>query len=131
MKKIIMILSLVTIFNTNAFAEDARYQTCTPSDRSTLKAATVRGNTALLNLVKEDTIANEVSCMVKKPRFVHLAVCGTNIIQIDTYIVNTKTEATYEIVVDSSYRSCLRMRIIPMIKSLKYEPTLRVIPFSN
>lgn len=131
MKTTIIFLSFLTFINTGAIAGEAKFETCTPGDRNTLKAATVRGNTALLNLVKEDTIANEVSCMVKKPRFVYPAVCGTFVSQVDTFIVNTKTEASYEIVVDSSYRSCLRMRIIPMIKSLKYEPTLRVIPFNN
>ena len=97
---------------------------------NTLRAATVRGNAAVLNLVKIDVLENEASCVVKKPRFIHPAVCGTTISQVDTYIINTKTEATYTIVVDSSYRSCLRYRVIPMIKSLKYEPTPRVIPFN-
>lgn len=134
MKSVLALILLVGAFTANARSikhEEFKYQTCTPGDRSLLQAGTVRGNEAVLELVKTDAIENETNCIVKKPRFMHPMVCGAAISQIDTYIINTKTEATYTIVVDSSYRSCFRMRIIPMIKSLKFEPTPRVIPFNN
>jgi len=132
MKKIIAIVCLLGSFSVMANERgNVKFHTCEAGDMNTLQAATVRGNQAVLELVKKDVLGNEASCMVKKPRFFHPAVCGTSISQIDTYIINTKTEATYTIVVDHSYRSCLRYRIIPMIKSLKFEPTPRVIPFSN
>lgn len=133
MKKLIVLVSMLSAFSVQAerWNTDAKFEICKSGDMNTLRAATVRGNAAVLNLVKTDVLENETSCVVKKPRFIHPAVCGTSISQIDTYIINTETEATYTIVVDSSYRSCLRYRVIPMIKSLKYEPTPRVIPFNN
>ncbi|MFT6069314.1 MAG: hypothetical protein ACJAT2_002754 [Bacteriovoracaceae bacterium] len=132
MKTLLIFITLVGAFSANARSirhEEFKFQTCTSGDMNLLQAATVRGNQAIIELVKKDTIENGADCMVKKPRYFHPMVCGTTISQIDTFIINTKTDATYTVVVDSSYRSCLRMRVIPMIKSLKFEPTPRVIPF--
>ena len=134
MKTLLVLITLVGAFTANARSirhEEFKFQACTSGDMNLLQAATVRGNEAVLELVKTDVIENGADCIVKKPRYMHPMVCGTSISQIDTYIINTKTEATYTVVVDSSYRSCLRMRIIPMIKSLKFEPTPRVFPFNN
>lgn len=131
MKTLLLIAATLASFTVLAdgFGDETKFQSCQAGDMNLLNAATVRGNKHVLNLVKKDVIANEASCVVKKPRYIHPAVCGTMITQIDTFIINTKTDATYTVVVDSSYRSCYRIRVIPMIKSLTFEPTPRVVRF--
>jgi hypothetical protein len=110
-------------------AEEPKFKTCEEGDLNLLNVAQVMGDKALKNFIDDEVVANQASCIVSKPRFVHPAVCGTMITQIDTFILNTSKRASYTIVVDSSYRSCLRYRRIPVVKTLKYEVTPRMIRF--
>lgn len=98
------------------------FQECTDNDLRLLESATVRGDRGINNLVLEHVLPERASCMVEKPRFFHPAVCGTAITQIDTFAITTQEGSSYTIVVDSSYQSCVRMRIIPTIKRLDYRP---------
>jgi hypothetical protein len=128
MKKLLM-TSLILLSSLSMAETDSAFELCNSGDRNLLKAATVRGNQSVNDLIKKDVIENEVSCMVSKPRKFHPAVCGAYITQIDTFIINTKTAGTYSIVVDSSYSSCARMRVIPMVKQLTFTPTIKPVYF--
>jgi hypothetical protein len=105
------------------------YQLCTPGDRNFLKAATSLGNEAINNIIKSDVIENEISCVVSSPKMAFPAVCGTGITDIRTYVIQTKTDATYSIVVNASYTSCARMRVVPMVQKLTFSPTIKPVFF--
>lgn len=120
MKTISLIFTLLISFNTFSQADNVPFETCTAGDMNLLGAATVLGNQALNNFIREEVVERNTSCQVSKPRYFHPAVCGTNVTQIDTFVI-TVDEAKYTIVVDSSYRSCLRMRIIPVVKKFSYD----------
>lgn len=132
MKTLVMTIALILSIGTFAEIdprENGQFETCTEGDLNLLGAARYGSPEAIRKLVDEEILESKVSCVVSKPRFFHPAVCGAAITQIDTFIVNTDNGASYTVVVDSSYRSCLRIRVVPVIKSLKYEPTPKVIPF--
>jgi hypothetical protein len=131
MKKLILMMTIFTGLTINAQMNDqeAEYSPCNESDMRLLETSTHFANEAIKNLVNEDVLMNRTNCFVQKPRFFHPAVCGTGITQIDTFIISTNTKASYTIVVDSSYRSCLRIRRIPTIKSLTYQPAPQMINF--
>jgi len=131
MKKLILMIALLSGLSINAQMNDreAEFKACTEGDFRLLETSTHFANEGIRNLVNEDVLMNKESCFVKKPRFFHPAVCGTGITQIDTFIISTSTKASYTIVVDSSYNSCVRMRRIPTIKSLSYEPEVPMVPF--
>ncbi len=131
-KMMILVLALVattTMATTPIDPSNPGFQPCTDNDWNLLTAATVRGSRTINNLVTENVIPTSVSCIVEKPRFFHPAVCGAHITQVDTFIINTEEKESFTIQVDSSYSSCVRMRVIPMIKSLEYTPIADIIRF--
>ena len=130
MKKLVLIA--VALFGMNTFAEtdlNQEFQPCSEGDIRLLETSTHFAPEGIKKLVDTEVLENRVNCIVKNPRYFHPAVCGTHIAQVDTFIINTNTESAYTIVVDSSYRSCVRIRRIPVIKSLSYEPSPRVVRF--
>lgn len=119
MKKLVLIT--VALIGMNAFAEDdpnQEWHTCTAGDLSTLETSTHFAPEVIKRLVDTEVLENQTHCYVKRPRYFHPGVCGTHITQVDTFVINTSNESAYTIVVDSSYRSCVRVRRIPVIKSL-------------
>lgn len=125
-----LLLILICSFGAKAqFDNGASFQKCSEGDLMLLEAATFQSPGAIKRLVDEEILENNVDCMVKKPRFFHPAVCGAAIVQLDTYMIKTSNRASYTVVVDSSYKSCLRIRVAPAIKSLKYEPSEEVVLF--
>jgi hypothetical protein len=132
MKKLVLIA--VALFGINSFAEtdpNQEWHTCTAGDLRSLEAATHFAPDAIKNLVDTEVLENLEHCYVQKPRYFHPAVCGTQITQIDTFVITTSTQSNYTVVVDSSYQSCVRIRRIPVIKSLSYEPEQVAIPFNQ
>lgn len=130
MKKLVLIA--VALFALNIAAEtdpNQEWHTCTEGDLRMLETASHMAPEAIKTLIDTDVLENQTHCYVKRPRYFHPAVCGTHITQVDTFVINTSNESAYTIVVDSSYRSCVRMRRIPVIKSLTYEPSPMAVPF--
>lgn len=124
------LISLVVLaFSSMTFANGQNFNLCSPSDRNFLASGAVRGNEAVIKLIKEEVMENEVSCVVSRPELAFPAVCGTAILQQATFVINTKTGGTYTIMVEASYRSCTRIRVIPMVKSLTYVPTPKPVYF--
>ena len=116
MKTLILLLTLVT---TSAFAQD--FTTCKTGDINLLKSTSATRN-PMMNLLLNDVIIPEIeTCEVSKPRYIHPAVCGAHITQVDTFKIKTMDQAEYTLTVDSSYRSCYRIRVIPMLTKLTYE----------
>lgn len=132
MKKLVIIALALTGLSVAARTPrppQPEYTKCTEGDLRLLETSTHFGPEAIKKLVDTEVLENQTSCVVSKPRYFHPAVCGTHITQIDTFIITTSNESTYTVVVDSSYRSCVRMRRIPVIKTLTYEPSPRVVRF--
>jgi len=127
--KALFITVLLTLAVSVSATSDSSFEICTSRDRSLLQAATSLGNEAINDLVENEVIQNEIHCYVSKSTIAHPAVCGTNVVQINTFLVDTSTRGSYSIVVDSSYSSCARMRVVPMIKSLTFTPTIDPINF--
>lgn len=128
MKALLIFLALG--LSLSAEASEAKFQLCTEGDLSLLNVAQVSKNKALKSFIQDEVLSQQVGCVVSKPRFIHPMVCGTEITQVDTFIIQTKEGATYTMVIDSSYRSCIRCLRIPSVKSFKYEETPAVIPFN-
>lgn len=128
MKTLALIVTLLASLNSFAQADNAPYEPCTAGDMNLLNAATALGNEPLNDFIRAEVIEKNTSCVVSKPRFFHPAVCGTAITQIDTFIINVD-DASYTVVVDSSYRSCLRIRRIPVVKKFSYESVPPVVRF--
>ncbi len=122
MKTLIAVLTLTAAFEVNARSiihpeEGPTFVECSDSDLSVFEVARSSALPGLDDVVRNEVLANKVACKVSKPRYFHPAVCGAVISQVDTYIFTTNN-ATVEVVVDSSYRSCYRDIVIPDIKSL-------------
>ncbi len=129
MKALLLIVTLIATVNTFAEVDQGPYHPCTSSDMRLLGSSIVLENEALGNFIKEEVIEKNTSCLkAQRPELFHPAVCGIVIPQFDNFII-TVNESVYTIVVDSSYKSCLRIRRIPVVKSFSYEPTPRVITF--
>lgn len=128
MKTLALIVTLLASMNSFAETDPSPFETCTAGDMNLLRAATALGNQPLNAFIKEEVIEKNTSCVVSKPRFFHPAVCGTSITQIDTFIINVEN-ASYTVIVDSSYRSCLRIRRIPVVKKFSYESIPPVVRF--
>ena len=132
MKKLVLIA--VALFAVNTLAEtdpNQEWHTCTEGDLRALETTTHFAPEAIKTLVDTEVLENQAHCYVQKPRYFHPAVCGTHITQIDTFVITTTTKSNYTVVVDSSYQSCVRIRRIPVIKSLSYEPEQVAIPFNQ
>ncbi len=133
MKKLMVLVialsGLSTMARTPRHPDQAEYKKCMDGELRLLEAATIKAPEAIRTLVDTEILENQTSCVVNKPRFFHPAVCGAAIVQIDTFMVRTSSESVYTVVVDSSYRSCERSRIVPIIKSMTYEPSPRVVRF--
>lgn len=92
MKALLMILLLGLSLNVQA--EETKFQNCTEGDLNLVRVAQVEKSKALKSFIEDEVLAGHSACVVKKPRFIHPAVCGTTIVQVDTFIIQTKDGAT-------------------------------------
>ena len=116
MKTLILILSILA---SSAYAQE--FNKCEKGDMNLLSIASTRNNPKMQQLVKERIIPEIETCEISKPRYIHPAVCGANISQVDTFKIKTVNQALYTITVDSSYRSCYRHIVLPRLTKLTYE----------
>jgi hypothetical protein len=121
MKTIIALMMILGAFAVQAQDMPTKFEKCTDGDMRLMEASMSLDEGAVKRFIQDEVLPKKSTCMVSKPRYIHPAVCGTQITQIDTFVINTENRASYTVVVDSSYRSCLRYRRIPVIKSMKYE----------
>lgn len=126
------LIALMIIMNASAaWATEAKFEKCSEGDMRLLEVAQSFDRGVIKNFIEDVVLPNQASCVVSKPRFVHPAVCGTMISMIDTFVINTENNSSYTIIVDSSYRSCLRSLRVPGIESMKYERVPRAMPFND
>ena len=118
MKKMITLMALSLSLGT--YATEFAFNKCQEGDLSLLNVAR-SGVAGLEQVIQDELLAQDTTCTVQKPRYIHPMVCGTLIKQVDTFKVTKEDGAKFEVVVDSSYRSCLRAMILPRIVSFKYE----------
>lgn len=130
MKTLIAMMILLGAFAVQA-QDQAKFEKCTEGDMRLLEASISTDNGIVKRFIQDEVLPGKRTCVVSKPRYIHPAVCGTQITQIDTFVINNENRSSYTIVVDSSYRSCIRIRRIPVIKSMKYEQMPRPIYFDN
>ncbi|MBC96676.1 MAG: hypothetical protein CME63_02935 [Halobacteriovoraceae bacterium] len=124
MKLLIALFSILTFLSSHAERWDTtQYRPCRSADYDLLQASLSKDGPLIKELIETEALAHEALCLVKKNevQLLRPTVCGIMIPNISEFKIRTQAQALFTIVVDASYQSCVRMRVIPTIESLQYQ----------
>ncbi|MBD63606.1 MAG: hypothetical protein CME62_00230 [Halobacteriovoraceae bacterium] len=102
--KTFLTLTTLLIALTASANSTGTFKPCELGDLISLENAQTRID-SVHNFIKDELIEIP-NCSISKPRFVHPAVCGVLISQVDTYVFILDRSARVTVQVDKSYIAC-------------------------